>query len=79
MRANPPLCRQDTTSPWSTDYGRDILCQALIQMLEAAYGQKKKRNEETQFSRKTKNWENEKNEKKTFRKKVKKEKTPQRE
>ena len=22
----PALCRQDTTSPWSTDYGRNIFC-----------------------------------------------------
>ena len=32
----PVLCRQDTTFPWSTDYGGNIFCWTVIQMLEAA-------------------------------------------
>ena len=30
----PAQCRQDSTSPWSTDYGGNIFCFTMIQMLE---------------------------------------------
>ena len=33
--SSPVLCRQDTTSPWSTDYGGNIVCLTPMQMFEA--------------------------------------------
>ena len=50
----PALCRQDTTSPWSTNNGGNIFCKTLIQMLEAACIQKKGK-DETQFQERQKN------------------------
>ena len=39
----PALCRQDTTSPWSTDFGENNFCQTLIQMREAFFWEKEKK------------------------------------
>ena len=44
--SNPALCRQDTTSPWSTAHGGNIFCQTPIQMLEKKKKKKSKKEKE---------------------------------
>ena len=56
----PALCRPDTTSPRSTDYGGNIFCQTQIQMQEAAYMKKKGREKKKHIFRAKEKRENEK-------------------
>ena len=40
----PALCRQDTTSPWSTDHGGNIFCKILKIMPALIFSKEKKKN-----------------------------------
>ena len=71
----PALCRQDTTSPWSTHYGRNS--QTLILMLETKikkniFQNKKKERKEEQDPRKKKKKKEEKKRRKKRKEKKRK-------
>ena len=71
----PALCRQDNTSPWSTDYGGNSLTLILTPAIQNIWKKYKKKEKEDPFSsekkkkemkniKKNKKWRNEqKNEK----------------
>ena len=48
----PAQCRQDTTSPWSTDYGRNIYSKTVVLMHAMKYLTEKKRDNLSEKKRK---------------------------